>query len=279
MSGFPRTTVGGVSVSRFVIGTNWLLGFSHQTKAKDDFIKTHQTRERIAEILRVFFDAGIDTVLGVRPESPHLMDAISDVEQATGRRCIKMATPHLNLAQTPEALTETARILDAQKAIGAHFCMPHQASTDALVNRRTRRIEGMERYCRMIRERDMVPGLSTHMPETPKYADEGNLDVETYIQIYNAAGFLMQIEVDWVHRMIWNSRKPVLTIKPMAAGRLPPLVGMAFAWATIRPQDMVCAGVMTPDEARELIDISLSVCAQQAPGHALQQTRSKQSVA
>lgn len=278
MSDFPRTTVGGVSVSRFIIGTNWLLGFSHQTKAKDDFIRKHQTRERIAEILKVFFDAGIDTILGVRPESPHLMDAIRDVEQATGRRCVRMATPHLNTAPTPQGLAEAARTIDAQKAIGAHFCMPHQATTDSLVNRRTRQVEGMDRYCRMIRERDMIPGLSTHMPETPKYADESGLDVETYIQIYNGAGFLMQIEVDWVHRMIWQCRKPVLTIKPMAAGRLPPLVGMSFAWATIRPQDMVCAGVMTPDEARELIDISLSVLSHRAPEHDLQRTRSKQSM-
>jgi len=78
----------------------------------------------------------------------------------------------------------------------------------------------MDRVCKMIRDRGMVAGLSTHMPETPVYADESGLDVETYIQIYNAAGFLMQVEVDWVHRVIHEARKPVMTIKPMAAGRL-----------------------------------------------------------
>jgi hypothetical protein len=41
----------------------------------------------------------------------------------------------------------------------------------------------------------------------------------------NAAGFLMQLEVDWIHRIIWNAKHPVMTIKPMAAGRLLPLVG------------------------------------------------------
>jgi hypothetical protein len=261
-----------------VIGTNWFLGFSHQTKAKDDFIKAQQTRERIAGILRVFFDAGIDTILGVRPESPHLDEAIRDVEQATGRQAIRMASPHLKTGADAHARAETERILDAQARIGARFCLPHQATTDALTNRRTRRIEDMDVYCRMIRERGMIPGLSTHMPETPVYADETGLDVETYIQIYNAAGFLMQIEVDWVHRMIWGRRKPVLAIKPMAAGRLPPLVGMAFVWATLRPQDMVCAGVMTPDEARELIDISLAIIENRSPEHTLQRTRSKASL-
>ena len=35
------------------------------------------------------------------------------------------------------------------------------------------------------------------MPESIVYADETDLDVATYISIYNAYGFLMQVEVDW----------------------------------------------------------------------------------
>jgi hypothetical protein len=146
------------------------------------------------------------------------------------------------------------------------------------VNRRTRKIEGMDRYCALIREREMIPGLSTHMPESPIYADESDLDVETYIQLYNAAGFLMQIEVDWVHRMIWNCKKPVMTIKPFAAGRLMPLVGLAFVWATLRDIDMVTVGCLTPDEAKECIDISLSILEKRASTVQLQRTRSKASV-
>ena len=39
MDKFPRTIVGGVSLSRMIIGTNWFLGWSHTTAAKDAFIK------------------------------------------------------------------------------------------------------------------------------------------------------------------------------------------------------------------------------------------------
>jgi hypothetical protein len=31
---FPRTTVGGVSLPRLIIGTNWFRGYSHTTAAK-----------------------------------------------------------------------------------------------------------------------------------------------------------------------------------------------------------------------------------------------------
>ena len=41
MDKFPRTTVGGVSLSRMIIGTNWFLGWSHCTAAKDEYIREH----------------------------------------------------------------------------------------------------------------------------------------------------------------------------------------------------------------------------------------------
>ena len=63
----------------------------------------------------------------------------------------------------------------------------------------------------------------------------------------------------------------------MAAGRLHPLVGMAFVWATIRPQDMVCVGTLNADEAKELIDISLQVLENRQAAAELQATRSKAS--
>ncbi len=33
MTTFPRTEIGGISVSRMIIGTNWFLGYTHATTA------------------------------------------------------------------------------------------------------------------------------------------------------------------------------------------------------------------------------------------------------
>jgi len=41
---------------------------------------------------------------------------------------------------------------------------------------------------------------------------------------------------------------------------------------------MVCIGTMTPDEAREVIEISLSILERRSPEVELQTTRSKKSV-
>jgi hypothetical protein len=273
---FPRTEVGGVSLPRLLIGTNWFLGWSHTSLAKDKFIKELQTRERIAAILSVFLERGIDAIMA--PLSQHLEDAIRDAEQRTGRGMIRILTPSFNVTPGGPPEEEPEAVLDRTRELGATFCLPHQCVTDALMDRMYGVIRDMDRYTRMIRERGMIPGLSTHMPETVVYADKTKADVETYIQIYNAAGFLMQVEVDWVMRIIRNAKKPVMTIKPLAAGGLLPVVGLAFAWSTIRDCDMVTVGTTTPEEAREVIDLSLDLLERRMPDHTLQRTRSKGSL-
>ena len=263
---------------RLIIGTNWFLGCSHTSKARDRHIVETVDEARMADIIDVFMRAGADALYGVHPHGVSLENAIRTAEDRTGRGCIRIAIPIINVADGPEALSETARILDDYAACGTQLLMPHQASTDALVDRRTRRITNMDTYVKMIRERGMLPGLSTHMPETIPYADESGLDIATYIQIYNSAGFLMQVEVDWVQRIIWEARKPVITIKPMAAGRLHPLAGLAFAWATLREQDMITVGTLTADEAAEVVEYSFALLEKRKPDMDLQRTRSKQSL-
>jgi hypothetical protein len=277
MTEFPRTTVGGVSLPRMIIGTNWFLGYSHTSLAKDGFIKDLQSRDRIAEILTVFLERGIDAVMA--PPSQHLEDAIRDAEDRTGQRMIRILTPSFTIRRGGLREDKPKAAFDRCRELGATFCLPHQCVTDALVDRMHHVIRDIGKYTRMIRKRGMIPGLSTHMPEAVIYADKTDADVETYIQIYNAAGFLMQVEVDWVMRIIRNAKKPVMTIKPLAAGRLQPVVGLAFAWNTIRDGDMVTIGTVAPDEAREAIDVSLDLLNRRLPQHELQTTRSKETLA
>lgn len=276
MNEFPRTMVGGVSLPRLIAGSNWFLGYSHTSLAKDRFIKETQTRERIARVLAVFLENGVDAVMG--PPSQLLEEAILDAEDQTGRAMIRILTPIFNINPGGDPESEPEVMFDLCKKLNATFCMPHQAVTDSLLDRKQSIIRDLDIYTEMIRERGMIPGLSTHMPETVVYADRQGADVETYIQLYNAAGFLMQVEADWVQRIIKNAQKPVMTIKPLAAGRLLPIVGLAFVWNTIREQDMVTIGTTTPDEAREVIELSLDLLAHQMPELQLQKTRSKRSL-
>jgi hypothetical protein len=276
MTEFPRTLVGGVSLPRMIIGSNWFNGYSHTSLAQDKFIKEYQTRERIAQVLAVFLEVGIDAI--VTGVSQNLENAMRDAEDRVGRPITRILTPHFNILPGGKPDEEPEPVFDRCKEFGATFCFPHQCVTDALLDRMHGVIRDYDRYAALIRERGMIPGLSTHMPESVVIADKTNADVSTYIQIYNAAGFLMQVEADWVMRIIQRAKQPVLTIKPLAAGRLLPVVGLAFVWNTIRDQDMVCIGCTTPDEAREVIEISLDLLDRRIPSQALQTTRSKRSL-
>jgi hypothetical protein len=265
-----------------IIGTNWFLGFSHCTSAKDALIReTNRNGKRIADIIEVFLNAGVDTIMGVISHDP-LYEGIQEAEQRTGKKMIIVSTPGFPFsANTPAAgfdLGEVERVLDLEVQRGSTFVLTHQSTTDCMVDRCTREIRQMAVPNKMIRERGMIPGLSTHMPESIIYADESGLDVETYIALYNAMGFLMQLEVDWVASIIRNAKKPVMTIKPMAAGQIRPFQAFSFVWSTIRPQDMVTVGVFTPQEAQECIDISLQLLDKHLVNVPLQETRSKASV-
>ncbi|HSV93624.1 MAG TPA: hypothetical protein VLH81_11135 [Desulfobacterales bacterium] len=263
---FPRTTVGGVSLSRMLIGTNWMLGWSHTSSAADALIhRTARNAAAIADIVATFLERGVDAVMSLFPGNDALIDGVKLAEDRVGRKVVRIDTPIIDVADTPEARRSAEAMFDQSRALGATFCMPHHTSVEQLVDKGRQRIHRLPDYLAMIRDRGMIPGLSAHMPEVIVYADANGYDVETYIQIYNCAGFLMQVEVEYIHRVIWNAKKPVMSIKPMAAGRVSPFVGLSFSWATLRPCDMVTVGCLTPEEAAEDVEISLAALERRRP--------------
>jgi hypothetical protein len=282
MDAFPRTNIGNLSVSRLIIGTNWFLGFSHCTPAKNDVI-THSldTADKVADIIEVFLNAGVDTILGPT-ERGLLQEAIERAQDRTGQKLNVIATPTLPFGpRTPEDgfnPDECLPILDQMAEMGADVCMPHEQTTDAMTDRCTRTVRKMDAVCAWIRERGMEPGLSTHNPESIIYADETGLDVSTYISIYNLMGFMMPLEVDWTARIIQNAQRPVLTIKPMAAGQVRPFQGLTFSWNSIRDGDMMAAGTMSAREAAEIVEMSMEILDKRASTVGLQHTRSKDSL-
>ena len=263
---FPRTTVGSLSVSRLIVGTNWIAGYSHRSSSADEMIKMrHASFETIAPILDTFMSHGVDTVMAPFGMNPHIVEAIRRTEDKFSREMIMVDTPVINVDDNETARKEAEAVIKKSAAYGAKICLIHHYSAEQLVNKNKRTIERLDDYTKMIRDAGMIPGLSAHMPELVIYSDDNGYDVETYIQIYNCMGFLMQIEVEAVAAVIRNAKKPVMTIKPLAAGRTTPFVGLNFSWATIRDCDMVTLGCFNEKEAAEDIEISLAALERRMP--------------
>lgn len=263
---FPRTQVADVTCSRMIIGTNWLLGWSHTGKAADKRITDrYQAREDFFPVLKAFLDHGVDTIMGPLSQNPIMVDAIGYARERTGHGMVLIDTPILNVSPNPQARREAQEAIRKSAAIGSTFCLIHHSSAEQLVNKEKRTLERLDDYTAMIREAGMHPGLSAHMPELVTYSDTNGYDVDTYIQIYNCMGFMMQVEIETVAGIIQHAKRPVMTIKPMAAGRCTPYVGLTFSWNTIRDQDMVTVGCFTPEEVHEDVEISLAALEHRFP--------------
>ena len=263
---FPRTKVENISLPRMLMGTNWMLGWSHTTASADHMItRRFQDASSFKAMVEAYLNWGIDAMMAPFGGHDALLDGIRQAEDATGRHVIKIDTPVIDVADSPQARASAEAVIAQCSANGSEICLIHHSSAEQLVNKLKGTMDRLPDYLDMIRQHGMVPGLSAHMPELILYSDDNGYDVQTYIQIYNCMGFLMQIEVEGVRAIIQNAKKPVMSIKPMAAGRVSPYVGLSFSFATLRPCDMVTVGAHTPEEVDEDAEIALAAIERRYP--------------
>lgn len=263
---FPRTEVGGISLPRMIMGINWLFGYSHTGSAADAGIKEkYQTPKDFFPVLKAYMDRGIDAILG--PFSRHALGlaAVKYAEDKLGKKITIIDTPAINVDDTAAGRQEARKAIHKSAQTGADFSLIFHSCVEELVNKNLQQIPRLPDYLYMIREEGMHPGLSAHMPELITYSDANEYDVETYIQIFNCMGFLMQVEVEAVAKIIHEAKKPVMTIKSMAAGRCTPYVGLTFNWNAIRPCDMIVLGAGSALEVEEDVEISLAALEHRFP--------------
>ncbi len=266
MRAFPRTQVGGLSLPRLLIGTNWVLGYSHTSASADGMIRDrYAAPERAADLLCAYLSYDIDAVMAPFDPDGALLAGVRLAQERTGKRLILIDTPVLNVSDTAGGRREALARVAASREMGCAFCLPHHSSVEQLIDKHAGVIRRLPDYLDMIRQQGLIPGLSAHMPEVILYADQNDYDVETYIQIFNCAGFLMQVEIEYIAKVIHGAKKPVMTIKSMAAGRVSPYVGLTFSFAALRPCDMVTLGAFTEDEVHEDVEIALAAIERRLP--------------
>lgn len=255
---FPRTEVAGVSLPRMLIGSNWISGYSHTSPAADKQITTkYADPHKVADLIEAYLEYDINAIMGIFDPGP-MLDGIHEAEDRTGKKVILIDTPILNVDDSAEGRAKAEARIALSEKVGSTFCFPHHSCAEQLVNKNISALPRLPDYLDMIRQHGMIPGLSAHMPELILYSDLNGYDVQTYVQIYNCMGFLMQVEVEYINKVIWEAKKPVMTIKSMAAGRCSPFVGLSFSFSTIRPCDMVTLGAYEPNEVHEDVEIALA---------------------
>lgn len=267
---FPTTNIGGIDVSRLIIGSNTFHGFSHFSKARDTWLRQYFTPERIYEVMAYCAEQGLNATVAMQRKD--YADILAEVERNTGRKIHYVATPAgATLEELKQGIREAADL-------GCEFCFPHTSWTDARIVAAENRIHEGPEALAYVRECGMIPGWSTHRPETVTISDRNGYDCASYIQIFNAAGFLCAVETDWEANVIRNSPKPIICIKPLGSGRVMPPTGLNFVYSHIKPVDTVAIGMMSVLEAEEDIALARQCLASQPVEVELQKTRSKKTL-
>ena len=115
---FPRTMVGGKSLSRMIIGTNWMAGWSHTGAAADAMIKErHSTPDTLIPMFEKFLEYGVDTVMAPFSSAPVVLRAVKETEQKVGKKIIMVDTPSINIEDSAKGRQEAmAKIRESRES-------------------------------------------------------------------------------------------------------------------------------------------------------------------
>ena len=256
-----RIRVGSLEVSRFIIGSNPMSGFSHQSAEADLRMRHYFTTSQIKRLLRDAEALGINTVIARADH--HVMRLLMEYWDDGGvMQWIAQTCPELGSIE--------AGVRNAI-AGGAKACFVHGGVMDHLLAHS--KLDEAVRAVEMIRQAGMPAGVGGHNPEVFGWA-ERNLEVDFYMCCYyNPASRVDSPESssggsEWFNdgdrdamvETIAGLSKPAIHYKVMAAGRKTPEEGLGFAAKHMRPGDAVCVGVydeQKPDMLREDVGVFL----------------------
>ncbi len=212
------------------------------------FYRDYFTVDVIAEIMAYIMEEyGVNAIISSPRDN--IKEAIDKVEKQTGRRYIWICSP--SERDTAKGCGQT--IFDQIKWCADNHvsvCMPHRSWTDAYMNTAKAVIEGgLPEITAAIRDHGMIPGLSTHYYEAISICRQQKYDVKLIVQPLNVLGFQSNIEVNTLVSSIKGTQIQILNIKPMAAGRVLPEIGLNFCFNNIKDNDLVAAGFSSMHDA------------------------------
>lgn len=248
---FPSVKIAGVTISKVIIGINSLLGWSHTSAGRDNWIRKFYTPERIGEVFARCIELGLTAVFG--PVYEKLIVAIEHAERMTGIRLTFIGTTFGRRETTDEQVRRL-------KEVGAPFCLIHGGWTDTW-EVENGRLKDFERYLGMIRDAGLIPGVACHNGDRLSIVDKGGYDCEVFAIPVNKMGFLMNPSRDAVIKVVNECSKPVIAIKPLAAGRFDESgIENWLRWSLgVKGVVATAIGFMNSEEAEEDIAIARKI--------------------
>ncbi|MBN2584619.1 MAG: hypothetical protein JXL80_16265 [Planctomycetes bacterium] len=236
--------IGGVEVSKFILGGNPFSGFSHQTPDVDSKMRHFFTVARIKELFRQAESLGITAVIA-RADN-HIARVMLEYWDEGGKLQW--------FAQSCPELGPTANAARNAVQGGAKACHIHGGVTDFLLAQG--RLAELQADIDDLRGKGLVVGIAGHNPRVFEFADE-HLDVDYYMccyynptsrdknpeHVHGAKEKFAEEDRQTMLNVIAGLSRPVIHYKVLAAGRNDPAAAFAVTARTMRANDAVCVGI------------------------------------
>jgi hypothetical protein len=269
----PTIKLGPHRVTRLVIGGNPIYGYSHFNKLFSEHQKAWHTPDRVVELLQHCERKGLNTF-----QNSYAERTLSDVDRyrAAGGKMNWLLLGKPDWDERPELINDAAK----RKPIGIS---PHGALNDRL--HREKKLTTLADLLKRIRDTGVLVGLSCHNPALLETAEEKGWDVDYYMtclyyltrpkdEYQKLLGSELPLgeiylpsDPPRMFKAIQSTRKPCLTYKVLAAGRLvntPAQVRHSFETAlkNIKPTDALLVGMYQQfgDQVAENAALVRDVC-------------------
>lgn len=240
----PTVDLCGLTVTRLILGGNPFSGFSHQSHERDEEMLNYYTTERLKETLRRAETAGINTTIMRSDLHVHrllreyyneggTLQWIAQVGADSGQQTVSQA---IDVAVAARA-----------KAIYIHGGQVDQAYAEG---NKEILIEWMER----IRGYGLPAGVAGHAPEAHLWVHSLGIADFHAVCFYNCGSLhrgggdrFDPADPPRAVAAIQQISAPCIAYKILGAGRVPARQAFEFAFAHIKPTDMVNVGIYRGD--------------------------------
>jgi hypothetical protein len=231
----PTINLGGLEVSRLILGSNPFWGYSHKSAQLDEEMRRHHTDERIIEILEEAAECGVMAVAS--PPEERWRKLWTRYTAGGGRLKIWISQCH----GAPEQMLAE---IDRSAAAGAKAVFIQGLRVEEQFGKG--RFDVLRAWIEHIKEAGLPAGAAAHWPEIHPELQQRGFPIDFYYQcMYNAskAEDYTAAEREKAAATVAVLKKPVIAYKILAAGRLTAAEGFEYAFNHIRRKDGVCVGI------------------------------------
>jgi len=249
-----QVSIGNLSFSKVICGTNPFYGRSHFSAARDEEYLGRFSDEAIERTIAKCIGLGVNTVESCGNE--RIVAILSRLRQATPGPIHFVGSTRIDETSEIKSHQDKLSFLIEDRAA---ICVVHAQFVDR--PRRGDSIRGLAPLIESIHAAGLLAGISTHRVETIELCESQGYGVDTYMFPLNLLGFVYpgyqgNETVQDRARIVRGVAKPFILIKALAAGRIPPDEGIPFVAENSKPNDVVSLGFGTKEEAAESIRLA-----------------------